>query len=166
MALTDSHLQFERIKHLESSGKTSIKFAADTGRIEDDVYTVKTDELPHPEFFEALARLKPHVQDVLQGKADYMEDVTILGVQIKRNDDPPKEIVVTGMKEVGTGLTFIFNTPAIPPGAGAEDALRDLFTATKRLLDGKRADPDLFDGEDDEKPSPAELAEKAAEFEN
>lgn len=165
--LTDTDLTFKRIKHRESSRKTTLKFRAPTGRAEDDEYSVTTDELPHPEFFEALSRLKPHVVDVCEFAGGYVDGVTVLGVTIKRYSDQPDAIVVTATKELAGDLHFNFSTPACPPNSHTMGALQDLYEAAKDFLDGKRAELDLFDGEeDDEKPTPAELAQEAVENTN
>jgi hypothetical protein len=134
-----------------------------TGRGIPDEHSLTTSDLPHPDFFAALDGLKPHLFDVLSFPDAYRIGFSVVGVTIKHPTDAPTSIIVSATKELAGGMVATFNTPLCPPGARAEAALEQLYRESEQLLDGKRAQKELFA---DDTPTPAELARQAKEQTN
>lgn len=104
-----------------------------------------SDERPHPDLFEALNALKPHLLKILELPEDYGAGLRITGFSITHHDEKPLEIVVTGLKELASGHKAALNTPLAEPTAGAWEALDDVFEETRSYIAGKRQQETLFE---------------------
>lgn len=145
-------MRFTKIKF---DGAAVVIALVETKGKSEDVRTLTSRELPHPEFVEALgACLQPAV-DVCELPLSYKSRLRVQSVSLSEDDDGNRGCVVTMLKTLnGLPVPLVLNTPHVSMREQADGsytipnalagALDDLETEARAFLGGKRAQADLF----------------------
>jgi len=162
-------MDFQKIKYKDR--KTELRWCVRNRETLDETTSELTStQPPEPAFLLALQALKADVLKLLELPADYGDGMEVTSVSLSYGDDGRMGVVVTSLKSLEEANSpLVLNTPHLPeldiddqnpcmPGP-MQQRVRELVALAKRFAQGKRAQQDLFDTENE--PVEAEKPELA-----
>jgi hypothetical protein len=142
---------FTKIKYREG-GKvelswitTSRRAGSPSGEPDVEEHRLVSEDLPTPEFIEAMHGLVQPVIDLLWLPGTWEIDLEVVGVTTKQGEDGRTGVVVTCLKPLANcDAPLVFSTPYVVEPPAIMRALSDLVLAATKYLAGERAQGELF----------------------
>lgn len=143
-----------------------------------DVMSLKTKDIPRPEFKTALDNLQPHLLTILELPTGYGKNMRISGISLSVKGDVTSANIKAVKTLQNSNSAFNIVTPKKPMSCGEEasgadlltdeciSAIEELVSEAKLFIKGERLQSELrLEDTDDEDEEPEEIEEEE-EFEN
>lgn len=150
-------MRFTKIKL--TKGETVLEWETDEGaeQLDSHEHKFRSSAAPHPDFVQAMAAFSVPALRLLELPLAYEDNLTVSGLSFTYEEQRGRGLVVTLQKKLGGAPSpLIFNTPYLPEDGGEHNpslpaafahAIDDVIAEAREFLNGKRAQGDLFAGD-------------------
>lgn len=149
--------QFTKIAYAPKDKRVRLEYTIDNGTEEPDEYTAKIRQPPHPDFLDALARLRQHVLAHVELEEIPVDQVEVRGVSLTWHPEMGMGATITGLRQLSRAAApLVLNTPfkwaegeGETLGAETNAAIGALIEEAAAFLSGEKRGEDE-DGDDQE----------------